>query len=246
MSTIEAQIIPRLMLAHRTGDEPLNGATPANDARLPPTDAEVTRCAQLAVSQDTTALRELFATLVSQGLTQESLLLHLVAPAARMLGDQWLEDTRSFVDVTVGLGTLQRSVTQLCRHSEPPGHRGLVILLAAPGEQHTLGVHVVAEILRREGWGAQVETGVDASGLADLVANEYVEMVGLSISHADLIPTLAPVLAPAREASLNRNLRFIVGGCEDLAAHAESLGVTYCRCAEDALAQLPKKPRLVR
>ena len=246
MSTIEAQIIPRLMLAHRTGDEPLNGTAPANDTRLPPTRTEIARCADLAVQQDTTALKGLFATLMDEGLTQESLLLHLIAPAAKLLGDQWLDDARSFVDVTVGLGTLQRSVTLLCRQSERPTHRGLVVLLAVPGEQHTLGVHLVAEQLRREGWGAQVESGLDASALADLVASEHVEMVGLSVNHAELIATLPSLLETVREASLNRDLRVIVGGCEELADHAEALNVTFCRSAEDALAQLPGTTRLAR
>ncbi|MEO0326074.1 MAG: cobalamin B12-binding domain-containing protein [Myxococcota bacterium] len=246
MSTIEAHIIPRLMLAHRTGHEPLNDAGPDSDGRLPPTRIEIARCADLAVAQDTTSLRSLFSRLMEEGLTQESLLLHLIAPAAKLLGDQWLDDARSFVDVTVGLGTLQRSLTLLCRQSERPSHRGLVVLLAAPGEQHTLGVHVVAEQIRREGWAAQVETGLDTGALADLVANEHVDMVGLSVSHADLITTLPSLLETVREASQNPDIRIVVGGCEDLAEHAEALDFTYCRSAEDALALLPGATALAR
>ena len=71
-------------------------------------------------------------------------MLDLIAPAARMLGDGWVDDTRTFTDVTFGLGILQQVVHTFGPTLAPQdGNRGSVVLVAAPSEQHTLGVHVL-------------------------------------------------------------------------------------------------------
>ena len=41
-----------------------------------------------------------------QGLSLEVVMLDLVAPAARLLGEQWKEDLRGFTEVSAGLGML--------------------------------------------------------------------------------------------------------------------------------------------
>ncbi|MEM1415321.1 MAG: hypothetical protein AAGH15_10485 [Myxococcota bacterium] len=238
MSAIEAQIIPRLMLAHGAMQE-----QPANDtgARLSLSAEEVARCADVAVQQDMNALMRQLEGLAAEGVPVTSLLLDLLAPTARLLGDQWLQDERSFFDVTVGLGMLQRAVAALGRQSMPPvGHRGLIVLLAAPGEQHTLGIHVLGEILRNEGWAAHVEPGLDAGSLVDMVASEHVAMVGISVSHAGLIDSLSSLVHDVRRASLNPSLGVLVGGCAELETSAAELGALYCASPADALSWLER------
>ncbi|NJK90043.1 MAG: cobalamin B12-binding domain-containing protein [Myxococcales bacterium] len=82
--------------------------------------------------------------------------LDLLAPVARLLGDLWLIDLCTFTDVTIGLSRLQQLVRELAPAFEDGhdlrgfGHRAL--LAPAPGEQHTFGMHLVEEFLRRAGW----------------------------------------------------------------------------------------------
>ena len=47
------------------------------------------------------------------GVSQESLYLELLAPAARHLGDLWTEDLLGFAEVTLGLGQLHRVLREL-------------------------------------------------------------------------------------------------------------------------------------
>lgn len=225
LATIESEIIPRLMLAHRVDVR----AAPCSDSRLPPSDDEVYEFARIAACHDLPGALSFVEALCRQGLALESILIDLVAPAARLLGEQWKADLRSFTEVSAGLGTLQQ-VVHVLGPSFAPGlpHRGLVVLVVAPGEQHTLGLYVVGEFLRRAGWGVQVAPSMTAAELVKLVASERVEMLGISVSNTELLEPLADVIAAVKGASRNANLTIMLGGSLDLDEYAAQNGVLLC------------------
>jgi len=242
LTTIHEQIIPKLVLAH-TSD--LGGSLLAcPDARLPPTEEEVAEFAQISVEQELGRALDFVASMAREGLSLETVLLQLVAPAARFLGDQWLSDDRTFTDVTVGLATIHQVVNVLGpSFASGVPDRGFVVLVAAPSEQHTLGIYLLAEFLRRAGWGVQVEPSMPEVELIDLVRGEHVEMVGISVSNADLVAPLARLVTRVKLASRNPALAVMVGGSLDLEETAQQIGTTFCNDPRDAVRWLDQHTR---
>jgi len=233
VSTIEHQVIPRLVLAHASESYTTEEC---RDGRMPPTAEEIAHVADLSVAQDVEAILGQVELMSRAGLSLESLLLDLLSPAARLLGDQWLEDVRTFTEVTIGLGTLQRVVAVLGRGVEPPvSHRGLVILMAAPGEQHTLAVQLLGELLRKAGWGAHVDPALGPDELLDMVASQRVTMVGLSISNTRLVAPMRELIVEVKRQSINQDIAIMLGGAADMTDIAHELGAMYCSSARDAI-----------
>jgi methanogenic corrinoid protein MtbC1 len=210
---VEAEIIPRLMLSHR-GDA---ARAPAGDlGQIPEHSESVRRIATLAgVSAHEALMTEVSAIAVS-GVSLEDVFLRYLAPAARLLGDDWLDDRLSFGDVTVGLGALQHLVRTLSRHiahAPAPGDcPRSVLLAAAPGEQHTFGLVIIDELFRRAGWRSQLSLSGDVRDLCHTVASEHIDIFGVSISDRALLAPTKRVVRAVREASSNRDIVVLAGG----------------------------------
>lgn len=210
---IEEEIIPRLMLAHRTVQAcPL---PPATEGQVV-SEEDVREFAKMVLSHDETVALACIETMRARGTSVEVIYLGLLAPTARYLGDLWTQDLCDFMDVTAGLGRLQHLLRSLSSSFESPaeptadGRR--LLLSAAPGEQHTFGLAVVGEFFRRAGW--DVAGGPwDASGqTASFVATEWFDMVGFSLAaevHAD---ALRDCIEEVRHASMNPDIGIMVGG----------------------------------
>lgn len=210
---IEEEIIPRLMLAHRTVQAcPL---PPASEGR-PVSEADVREFAKMVLSHDEAVAMACIEAMRARGTSIEVIYLGLLAPTARYLGELWTQDLCDFMDVTAGLGRLQHLLRSLSASFECPleptsdGRR--LLLSAAPGEQHTFGLAVVGEFFRRSGW--DVAGGPwDASGQTPtFVATEWFDMVGFSLAaevHAD---ALRNCIEEIRQASMNPDIGIMVGG----------------------------------
>jgi hypothetical protein len=61
----------------------------------------------MAAEQDLEGALDLVASMVREGLSLDSVLLLLLAPAARLLGDGWQAEQRPFTDVMAGLDILR-------------------------------------------------------------------------------------------------------------------------------------------
>jgi methanogenic corrinoid protein MtbC1 len=169
--------------------------------------------AHLAFSADDSDASQLMEQMLDDGVSPESLMLDLLAPAARLLGEKWCSDEANFLEVTVGLSRIQRLMRQL----RPPAsgllqERGQALLMPAPGEQHTLGLRIIEELLIRDGWCVRLMPVPDPQSAGQLVAAESYDFVGFSLSGERLIPALRQAIAAVRSQSRNRNVRIIVGG----------------------------------
>jgi methylmalonyl-CoA mutase cobalamin-binding domain/chain len=210
--TVEVEIIPRLMLAHRSAAVPELRKAPM---RGPITADEVAEFGRLIIAHDAALGQTFVDTLILQGMALETLFLELMAPAARLLGDLWLEDRCSFAEVTVGLGRLQLILSERAPLAwDDPGEAGRarVVLSPAPGEQHTLGMHIVAEIFRKAGFSVRTVLTAAATEVLQIVAEEHVDMVGFSVSNEHLLAPLAALISQVRERSVNRQVVVMVGG----------------------------------
>lgn len=211
--TIEQEIIPRLMLAHRALAEPVSRALAAGH---PITVEDVRHFAKLVLSHDEDLAFSAVQAFRARGVSVEKLYLDLLAPTARYLGDLWNDDLCNFTDVTVGLGRLQRVLRELSpafgQSVEHPALGRRVLLLPSPSEQHTFGLVMVAEFFRRAGWdvtGGAWAAGSDASAL---VAAEWFDVIGFSLGAEVHLDALADSIRAVRRATCNRAIAILVGG----------------------------------
>lgn len=216
--TIEGEIIPRLMLAHRTA----NACAPVATGVSPLGDADVAEFTRIVLADDEDAAMTWTEAVLARGVAVESVFLDLLAPTARRLGDMWTQDLCDFTDVTLGLGRLQRVLREVCASVAPGG--GLTdatataagarraLMLPSPGEQHTFGLVMVSEIFRRAGWdvtGGPWEVGDEAPVLA---GRDWYDIVGFSLAAEVHVDALARCIAAVREASRNGQVGIMVGG----------------------------------
>jgi methanogenic corrinoid protein MtbC1 len=154
--------------------------------------------------------------LLEAGTTPQSLYEDCFTPAARILGEMWEEDECSFYDVTVGAGRIQRMVRELSHrflaNQAFPGSSGRILLGCAPGEQHSLGVAILAEYFVRDGWDVHLTSGLGSDGLLDKVRSAEYNLVGLSVSGTDTVTTLKRSIQMVKQVSRNRDIRILVGG----------------------------------
>jgi magnesium chelatase subunit I len=142
--------------------------------------------------------------------------LRRIAPAARRLGELWCEDRCTFFEVTVGLCALH----QVLRRLSPRAVSGVrssreqtfVLLVPAPGEQHTFGLMMVGEFFRRSGWDVHFETPETVTELWRIVRHEWFAIMGMSVGCNTPFRSVAPAIHAARRASCNKALGVLVGG----------------------------------
>jgi MerR family transcriptional regulator, light-induced transcriptional regulator len=207
-ATIENIIVPRLLMNH----EPIREVwTPVGfDATL------VERFADIAMRHEPAAASDYVQALLGEGIGFDRILLELLAPAARHLGEMWENDTCNFADVTIGVSRMHRilrdfrGVPDRLWSQAGVGHKAL--LLPVPGEQHTLGLRIVEEFLLREGWTVDTHPNVNDGDVSKLVADEHYDFVGLSLSGETLVETMFTTVKALRAASQNRHLHVMVGG----------------------------------
>jgi len=213
LDDIETQIVPRLMLAHRTMPATAPGPLIAASS---PTTSDVADFARVALAEDVGgALRYVYA-IQRRGVSLEAVYLELLAPTARHLGELWNADLCSFTDVTVGLWRLHQVARELSpsfRQDAAERNEGRRILLTpAPGDQHTFGLCLVSDFFRRAGWNVWAEQDCSASALVAILRSDWFAVLGISVGCASRLEGLASAIHALRRASRNRNLGVMVGG----------------------------------
>jgi MerR family transcriptional regulator, light-induced transcriptional regulator len=100
VKTLESEVIPRLLEAHRAAP---TGALPLLDSRAAPTEQEVISFVQLVLAREDIPIHDCINGIRQKGMSVETVYLNLLAPAAKYLGDLWMDDLCDFTEVTVGL-----------------------------------------------------------------------------------------------------------------------------------------------
>jgi excisionase family DNA binding protein len=183
---------------------------------------------------------------LSAGTEPQRVLLDVVAPAMRSIGDAW---ERGELDVAeehrasqVALRTIGRLGPRFFRRGRS---KGTVVVGAVEGERHSLPLFVLADLLRGAGWtvtdlGGDVPTPSFASTVA---GTDGLVAVGVSVSTAsnlDRVPsvvdalrdvTSAPVLVGGRAVGDEAQARRLGGDgwAPDGGACAELLGALTAR-----------------
>lgn len=138
-----------------------------------------------------------------------------LGPAARLLGDYWRMDVCDFMKVTVVMARIQRLFWRLVSlyppHASARADRS-ALLCPMPEEQHSFGLAVVEDALRRAGWHVD-HCGVDEEETywELLGANAYA-FVGVTASGTALASALPRFIRKSRKKSLNSSVRIVLGG----------------------------------
>jgi methanogenic corrinoid protein MtbC1 len=210
--TIEADIIPRLVRAHRGAPAAVQAQAALPDAPFIET---ASAFAALVLAADDGPWAEALDAHLARGVSIESLYLELLTPTARELGRLWMEDEITFADVTVGVGRLQRILRLLSPDFGPAlgtGGDGRRVLLLAPGTTHTFGVTMVAEFFRRAGWDVVGHSDARCADPFALVAEEWFDVVGLSVATDEQLQSCVDMIQGLRRASRNQAVGVLVGG----------------------------------
>ena len=214
--TIERELVPRLLLAHRVGPFPPFGeAFVAHGVNVVRAD-DLHRFLGEVLGEDDDAVARFVEQLVARGVTLEAVCLDLLAPTARHLGVLWETDERDFFEVTVAIGRVHRAMREAIQHASgptiEPEPAGQALISSLPGEQHTLGLAMVAEFFARDGWSVQMGAPATEEDLSSLVRTGWLDVVGFSVTSEDRLLTLRRGIATARRLSQNPHLVVIVGG----------------------------------
>ena len=213
MEILESQIIPNLLKANEL-------ATPffsTDRVRTnPPSEEEIARFAQLCIESDADAPDTFVQSLMAEGLSSETIFLHLLAPAAKHLGYLWEDDICDFTQVTIGLVRMQQMTLRLgseFQEKRKLAMDGMRALFApVPGSQHTFGVLMVSEFFRREGWQVWMELGSSEATLLSAVEKDWFDVIGLSVGMDAHVESLAITIRDIRSSSANRHAKVLIGG----------------------------------
>lgn len=205
---LEAQVVPRLAVLHRTVQVPEPGPM------LPVSEAEIAGLARLLLGPDVAAPAAYVTTLRERGVGADALLLELLEPAARQLGALWERDECDFVDVSVGLGRLQALLSVFnCTHTVSSLDKRRAVLLATmPDDPHFFGLSMVSKFLRSGGWTTAEALGPSVDTLAAMVRDGWFAVAGLTAGSDRHLPALTEAIRAVRAASRNRAIGIMVGG----------------------------------
>jgi len=210
--TIESEIIPRLLLAHKSE------AGVRDEAMIElPTVEHITEFAGLVLNRDAAAASRYIEVMLEQDFPLDTLYLHLLAPVARYLGELWSEDLCGFVDVTMALGRLQHVIREFspafrATRADPTSDARRILLVPAPGGQHSMGLMMVKEFFLRSGWDVVGGPGTPSDDVGAQLAGQWFDLVGVSVGSDCRLVGLPTWLALLRAASQNPAVKIMLGG----------------------------------
>lgn len=180
-----------------------------------PTDDEVILFSDIAINCDTDASLKFILMLMDRGVPIESIYLDLISPAAKFLGEMWIEDRCDFAHVTLGSACLQRTLSLLSEKFA--SHRDMLtnrsaLIMTMPGDQHTLGPALASEFLRRYGWDIECVFPETENDVYDALNSQKFNMVGFSIAHEKDLEVLPNIVSNVREEVGDRGIGIIAGG----------------------------------
>jgi hypothetical protein len=209
---VDQVFVPKLVASHAQA----GASRPALEVRA----AELVR---LVLAGDNGAAVKLVNQYRGAGCAIDHLGAGLFEPAARVLGDLFLSDDCSDLDVTLGLDHLQRLFRNASfqRQGEEGARQLLatpraVLVAPSPHEPHLLGSVIASEMFWSAGWNVSCEFPENDGALSQVVHDRWFDVLDLSLSSAytreHRLPAMAASICAARKSSLNPALRIIADG----------------------------------
>lgn len=199
-------IVPRLHLLHHD--------LSAAEAERAFSRQEIADFSGTLIDNDGEAVEQYLQKMRDRGHSEETLFLGLMSEAARHLGLLWEDDSRSFIEVTIGVARLQRVLCEFSAAFAPvcADNRKRVLLCALAGERHVFGLDMVACFMRHAAWDVDLQKECRSQDVAEAVACESFAIVGLTLSAGSGLEALCRAIQAVRAASINPAIGVLVGG----------------------------------
>ena len=206
------------------------------DSLHPLDDAVIERlCVALTGPNPTAAVTEVMK-LRAGGVGIEQIYLGVLAPAARRLGTWWDEDRATFAEVTIAIarvyGMMYGLRAELPLSLDP--QRRHAVFAPVPGEDHTLGVSMAADLFRNHGWDIDLKLGLGHDALIAALTDSDAPIIGLSLGQEDQLPGIVRLIVALRVT--NPRAYILVAG-QFVGRHADTLTLTG---ADAAAAEIPE------
>jgi methylmalonyl-CoA mutase cobalamin-binding domain/chain len=213
LAVIEKQIIPRLLNVQQF----FTGVSKSLDeSEFVGEQPQYQAFTQACLKSDSSTANAIVDHLTASGVSHERIFLELITPAARQLGVLWEQDLCDFTQVTCGLAIMHQTIYRLGYESPAkPREKGdteRIMLACAPGSQHFLGLTIVADFFRKAGAEVVLEISSTESELQRAVANEWFDVVGISIALESQLATLPSLIQHLRDSSGNPKILVVLGG----------------------------------
>lgn len=220
---IRTLVLPRLLERRHLGTDPAARSRPIRGADL-------LTLRRLATISDPGPAEALIRLLRRRGASREAILLDLIAPTERRLGDLWRRGRLTFADMTLGIGLLRGLMRSDCMPQTERQHvaTGACVLVASlPGEQLTLGTAIIADLFGTAGWSTITWSGGDAAELLRIAAASPVDIVAMTIGDAGALSGLRQLAGRLRMTTGQRLACILIGGeaLEGLSCTAADLGI---------------------
>lgn len=232
-------------------------ASAARPDRAPSADELEAFCDDLTKLDDDGAAARTIGRARREGATLDCVYLGWLAPASRRIGERWEADATSIVSTNVAAGRIYAILSGLRRAFAPPEANGRrhALFASTPGEAHTIGVTMAADMFRQRGWSIDLALGRTHDELVELLRGSDHAIIGLSASRADTTAQLArlvlalhickpwaKVLVCGRIAELDPDIAGVVGA-DGAAADAPSAIEQMERLVERQNAEAPTAQR---
>jgi MerR family transcriptional regulator, light-induced transcriptional regulator len=176
--------------------------------------ADIAAFAEALLSADDSDARRAVESLLAEGASVDDVADSFLAPAARLLGARWEDDTLSFAAVSTGMTRLHVLLHMMGRRFHAGGLRtGRRLLMANnPGERHAFGPLMVAEHFRRAGWDSRFDPTATTASIVKEVGTGTLDVVGLSCAAERYLDDLQRCIRAVRAARYGRQICLLVGG----------------------------------
>ncbi len=210
---VSDEIVPRLVRLH-TEAVPNAPAVEEVIEALRPNSTEIDALAHIVIGDDLEAAATYVTIMKDRGLSMETLYVELLEPTARHLGEMWDRDECDFIDVTLGVGRLQKLLAIFNETYALPqlGNRRVFLMATAPGNQHSFGASMIEKLLSAAGWQVDVEYSGDVNQLLKAVNSNWFAVVGLTAGSDIQLDALKSAIVKVREQSKNPLVGVLVGG----------------------------------
>lgn len=149
-----------------------------------------------------------------QGRSVTDLYLQVLQPAQEELGRMWLLGEINVAEEHFATTTTRLVMAQLhARAVCGPANGKTLVAAAVAGNQHDLGIQMVADLFEMHGWRAiQLGANVPSEDLAEAVEFYQADLVALSISMATQLPRLEEAVSAVQASERGAAVKILVGG----------------------------------
>jgi methanogenic corrinoid protein MtbC1 len=150
----------------------------------------------------------------SDGWNVVDLYLRVLAPAQREIGRMWLEDEINVAEEHLATATTKMVMSQLRAQgqAQPPNGK-TVVAAAVPGNQHDVGIQMVADIFELHGWRTlSLGANVPTPDLVEATVKFQTNLLLLSAALSRHLESACDTIRAIRQHDQINDVKVLVGG----------------------------------